>query len=488
MKNKKVIHIIILVIMALLISGTVYMKYYLASSNFDEFIFNSTSVGSSDFTLIYGIIKLCLPITIILSIIFYIIFYGFKTKRKTISPINHISKHKLIYTIILSICSVAAFFESYRLFEYLIDMSQKSNIIEDNYIDPKETKISFKNKKRNLIVIYVESLENTLFTKEQGGLWDYEIIPELYTLLNDEDTIVFNKNYNGMHMLQGTSYTSAAVAANNTGLPLKIGINRQGYKKGNFMNGAYSLGEILKENGYTNEVISGAKTSFGGLDNFYKVHGDYNIIDLDSLADYGYSITKSGYGKWGFNDKYLFELAEQRLDVLTKEDKPFNLQLITIDTHFTDGFVGDYSLTKYDRQYENAYATTSKLIYEFVNYVKEQPYYKDTTIVITGDHLLMQSNFVNDHMFKNRTIYNCIINPIDKSIPSDNRVYTAIDMYPTIINSIGGEIEGNKLGLGVNLYSNEKTLIETYGINKLDKELRKKSNYYNKNILKESRK
>ena len=152
--------------------------------------------------------------------------------------------------------------------------------------------------------------------------------------------------------------------------------------------------------------------------------------------------------------------------------------------YFVDGFVGDYSETKYSRQYENAYATTSKLIYDFVGYVKSQPYYEDTVIVILGDHLAMQSNFINNRMFDDRTIYFCIIDPDNREYKKDI-IYIALDTYPTIVSLLNGNIEGDRLGLGVNLFSREKTLAEEYGVKKLDKELRKKSEFYDKIILSE---
>ena len=144
-----------------------------------------------------------------------------------------------------------------------------------------------------------------------------------------------------------------------------------------------------------------------------------------------------------------------------------------------DGFVGNYSETKYKEQYENSYATQSKLIYDFVRWVKEQPYYKDTTIVIVGDHLCMQSSFINKHNAKDRYVYSVIINPASKEANNTNRIYTALDTFPTIIGALGGEIKGNKLGLGTNLFSDESTLAEKYGINRLDTELKKSSKYYN---------
>ena len=283
-------------------------------------------------------------------------------------------------------------------------------------------------------------------------------------------------------MLHGTSYTTSSIIGARTGLPIKINPDRKGYSKDKFMSGSYALGDLLNDHGYNQEIISGSQLSYGGLDYFYKLHGNYKIIDPDSLEENNYKLKAEDKGKWGFNDKYLFEISKERLDNLAKEEKPFNLEILTIDTHFTDGYVGDFSETKYDRQYENAYATTSKLIKDFIDYVKKQPYYDNTTIIIAGDHQTMQTNFINDRMFNDRTVYFCVINSVKKE-SNNNRIFTVLDAYPTIIASIGGTIEEDKLGLGVNLYSNNQTLAEKYGVKKLDKELKKKSEYYNKKIL-----
>ena len=38
-----------------------------------------------------------------------------------------------------------------------------------------------------------------------------------------------------------------------------------------------------------------------------------------------------------------------------------------------------------------------------------------------------------------------------------------MDLFPTTLSSMGVEIEGNKLGLGTDLFSNEETLMEKLG-------------------------
>ena len=480
---KRLFGVILLFLTVFFVVSSLYVDYTLAGSELESILYYSTRTVEADWSALYLGFKICLPIILLVFIIAYTIFYDitFGKIKLNYYPFSFMQKYRKIIIIILFIISSILLLQCIKSIDYIYYSFNKSNFIEDNYTDPKSVKIKLPEKKKNLIVITVESLEESLFTKEQNGIWDYEVIPELHQLLNDKDVITFN-NKRGMYMLHGSSYTTSSIVANNSALPIKVNYGRKGYSKNNYMSGSYSLGDLLEKEGYKNEVISGAGTAFGSLDYYYLQHGNYNIIDPDTLLDNGYKMDKSDVGKWGFNDKYIFELARKRLDVLSENDQPFNLQLVTIDTHFVDGFVGDYSSTKYSRQYENAYATTSKLIYEFVEYVRSQPYYENTSIVIVGDHLTMQSNFINDRMFDDRTMYFCIIDSDVKNHKND-RIYTALDSYPTIVSLLGGEIEGEKLGLGVNLFSDKKSLAEEYGINKLDKELRKKSVFYDKIIL-----
>ena len=45
--------------------------------------------------------------------------------------------------------------------------------------------------------------------------------------------------------------------------------------------------------------------------------------------------------------------------------------------------------------------------------------------------------------------------------------------------ALGVEIDGNKLGLGTNLFSGEETLIEELGANYINKELKRNDKMYN---------
>ena len=493
-KIKTSIHIIILFLLSLIILATSYIKICFGNETIDEFIFYLTNgVGNGDMGIYIVALEMCFPFFLILFPFIISLFYNilidkniimkFKNKSIKIYPIDFIRNHKIIFTTLIGIVSLTIAILNLNIDDYYKNVMSESTFIKDNYVMVPEN-VTF-NEKRNLIYIVVESLETTFFTKEQGGEWDYAVTPELYRLLNDEDSISFSATdkAGGMSVLSGASWTTAAIVANSTGLPFKIPIQRNSYHSDNFMNGAYAIGDLLKDHGYYNEVISGAKTDFGGIQEFYTKHGDYSIIDINSLEDYGFEMDKSDKGPWGFNDKYLFEIAKKRLNIVSKKNKPFNMTLISIDNHPNDGFIGDYSVDDYDVRYENVYATDSKLIYEFIKWVKQQDFYEDTTIVIVGDHLNMQTEFFKGKEEDNRFIYNVIINSAVTTNNTKNRIFTAVDMYPTTVAALGGNIKGNQLGLGINLFSEEQTLAEKYGLAELNSNIEKRSPFYNTYIL-----
>ena len=123
------------------------------------------------------------------------------------------------------------------------------------------------------------------------------------------------------------------------------------------------------------------------------------------------------------------------------------------------------------------------MIYEFLEWIKKRDFYDNTTIVIVGDHLTMQDGFYGTKGFEDRTIYNVFINAIASSeYNSKNRVFTVMDMFPTTISSLGATIEGDRLGLGTNLFSDSKTIPEEIGIDKFNVELEKYSSYYYKKL------
>ena len=86
--------------------------------------------------------------------------------------------------------------------------------------------------------------------------------------------------------------------------------------------------------------------------------------------------------------------------------------MLTVDTHFEDGYVCEQCQNEFgDNQYANVMACSSRQVDAFVKWIQEQPFYENTTIIISGDHLTMDSDFCNDVSDDlERSVYNAFIN------------------------------------------------------------------------------
>lgn len=176
----------------------------------------------------------------------------------------------------------------------------------------------------------------------------------------------------------------------------------------------------------------------------------------------------------------MFQFARETITELAQREEPFNLTMLTVDTHFEDGYVCDLCEDKFgDNQYANVMACSSRQVTEFVKWVMEQDFYKDTAIVLTGDHTTMDKDFLQnlESGFPRRT-YTAFINAAaEPANPGERRIYSTLDTFPTTLAALGAKIEGDRLALGVNLFSECKTLPEEYGIDYVSEELKKRSEF-----------
>lgn len=374
---------------------------------------------------------------------------------------------------------VLSFCEHVDLDGYLGAQGKESEFIEYCYVDPANAQLTFPEKKRNLIYIFMESMETSYMDKENGGLMDENLIPELTALAKENQSFAGDKGIKGARVLSGNSWTMGALFGQTSGLPLEIDMESH-MGEGSFFPSITTLGELLKKEGYNLEFLIGSDAYFGGRKTYFESHGPYDIKDYYSAIDEG-RINSDYYVWWGYEDEKLFAYAKDELDRLSQEDEPFNLTLLTVDTHFEDGYVCDLCEDKYPEQYANVIACSSRQISQFVEWIKQQDFYENTTIILSGDHLTMDSDFFDGvDGQENRRTYVTVINPAVEPQLDGEREFTTLDMFPTTLGALGVEIEGDRLGLGTNLFSGSSTLLETYGLDYIENELAKKSQFLRK--------
>ncbi len=369
-----------------------------------------------------------------------------------------------------------------ELDKYIESIRHMSTIFDEEYKDPETTNITFPEKKRNLIYIFLESMEVSYMSNEQNGMLPYDTIPELSNLAKENVNFSPNENVGGFCNMGGTNWTIAAMVAQTAGIPLKTppGIDGNGYgQDGNFLPGVTTITDILHENGYYQTLMVGSDAAFGGRLQYYTRHGIDRVYDIHSARAEG--IVPADYNVWwGMEDKHLFTYAQQELPKLAAGEQPFAMTLLTVDTHHIGGYFCDLCENTYEEQYENVMACSSRQVYAFVQWLKQQDFYENTTVVLVGDHPSMDNGYFqrNSPEGYERTVYNCILNAPIQPANSKNRRFCAMDLFPTTLAAIGCTIEGDRLGLGTNLFSHTPTLSETMGLGTFNHQLSLTSYYY----------
>ena len=386
--------------------------------------------------------------------------------------------------LVVSVVMVAHAAISTGLPEYVYGMFHKTELFEDYYVTPSQDNIIFPEEKRNLIYIFLESMETTYLSEDLGGAQEENLIPELTQLARENLCFSHNEDVGGFLPVSGTTWTIGAMVAHTSGVPLKTPADvedwQNGYgEDGEFLPGILSLQDVLAEAGYYQTLMVGSVASFGGRSVYYKTHGADHIYDLSTARRDGI-IPPDYFVWWGMEDKYLFEYAKQELTEISQRSEPFAFTMLTVDTHHIGGYVCEYCGTDHEEQYENVISCSSRQVLEFVEWLRQQPFYENTTIIITGDHLSMDKGYFSRNVDENyvRRDYNCFINAAVETDFSKNRQFSALDMFPTTLAAMGCEIRGEQLGLGVNLFSGEPTLIEKLGYEVFDRQLSLDSEYY----------
>jgi len=323
-------------------------------------------------------------------------------------------------------------------FSLIAHISQKfgPDYFAEHYLNPNEVALTL-DKPKNLILIYVESLEdsykNTAFFKRN--------------LLKPLDSLK-GTSFDYFEQAPGAHWTIAGITASHCGVPLKsltlydgngVGENIQ-----SFLPNATCLGDILHAHGYYNVYMGGDALSFSGKGNFFADHHYDEQYGRNELKG---DLTDAEMNYWGLYDDNLFAKVKPKLVELHKQKQPFNLTITTIDTHGPGGHYSKQCKAKGVDDFAGIIECSSQQVTDFVNFIKGQGYLKDTNIIIMGDHIAME-NPVSEALYAmpKRYIYNKIITQQTINKTRDNVLH--FDFFPTILALSGFQVEGGKLGLG----------------------------------------
>ena len=441
----------------------------------DELVFHLMApLEGTNEAMIREYLNMCIVPAVLMLILAVILFVTWH-KKKIYFAFMGVG---MAASLVVSVKVVRGAWDKLDVGDYVESQGEYSTFIDDNYVNPMDVTLSFPEKKRNLIYIFLESMETTFADEENGGAFEENVIQELTALAQEnEDFSGESEKINGGYAMPGTGWTMGAMFAQTSGLPLNISIDENSMDtQDSFFPNIATMGDILEDAGYSQTLMIGSNAVFGGRKLYFSEHGDYEFIDYNYAQET--EMIPEGYRVWwGYEDQKLFEFAKDKVLELAANEEAFNLTLLTVDTHFEDGYLCPLcpDLFRND-QYSNVMACASRQVYEFIEWIQRQDFYENTTIVLVGDHPTMDSDFCDDiDKSYRRRVYTSFINSAVSAETNYERSYTTFDIFPTTLAALGVGIEGERLGLGTNLFSSKQTLTERFGLENEKREIKKKS-------------
>lgn len=316
--------------------------------------------------------------------------------------------------------------------------------IADYYLTPAVTSVPAKPK--NLITIYLESTENTF---ADASIFGEDLLTNLQNATSDFTA------YPDLHQYPTGGWTMAGIVGTQCAIPLKsklltIGVNSDnlGEEIERYLPGAICLGDVLAAQGYTSAFVGGAHTRFGGKDTFLADHGYTRIQGLDDWIAAGES--SENIQAWGLSDARMFAHAESTLASLRKTGKPFNLSILTLDTH-DPGSVYPACTGEETVHYATALKCSGKAVAGFLSVLKKGGYLDDTVVVLMGDHV---KNTGDSDQFRDeldrageRTIFFRAWSPDGITWGRDGADHLSV--LPTTLELLGFGLPQGRAGLGV---------------------------------------
>ena len=338
------------------------------------------------------------------------------------------AKHIIILSMLLFLLPIFEF----DIISYFRYKNTTTTFYEENYVIP-EIKNEVKN---NLIVIYLESFEKQFANEDVSPFW---------AKLKKE-----NISFDGFKQVSETFSTIHAQFASLCGLSLSQNNTLTGDGYINFLPKVKCIPDLLKENGYSTSYLKAADLNFSRANYFAEQHsfdvakGRFEFEEKASKLRRDYLGNEFG----GLKDRVFFELAK---DEISKLKEPFFVALTTLDMHGAPEVYYDPECEKKFNDIRDAARCTGQSVEKFINWLKKQPFWERTTVLLMGDHQ-MSSKF-----FSSSQVFNVFINSA-VSTNNKQRDFTSYDFAPSILDAMGYDVA--EFGIGRSLFRENNTLFE----------------------------
>jgi phosphoglycerol transferase MdoB-like AlkP superfamily enzyme len=279
----------------------------------------------------------------------------------------------------------------------------------------------------NVVLVTVESLSAGFLGYFGNG---DSLTPELDALI-DESLFFENFYATGTRTVRGLE----AVTLSLPPTPGRAIVKRLGRETG-----LWSLGGVLRDQGYDVEFLYGGYGYFDNMNAFFAGNG-YDVYDRMDVPS-----EKVGFeNAWGMADEYLFNLALDRGDQATEAGRPFFLHIMTTSNHrpytYPEGRIDVPSGT--GRAGAVKYADWA--IGDFLRHARDKPWFDDTLFVILADHQASSAGRVQVPA-QRYLIPMWFYSPGNIKPDIVSTLSSQIDVAPTLLSLLGFEYDSSAFG------------------------------------------
>lgn len=338
--------------------------------------------------------------------------------------------------------------------------------LDHRYVAPPS---SDQNDAPNLLILYLESIERTYSDEQFGDAYE-----DLHRL--GERGVVFE----GVRQMENTGWTMAGMIASQCGVPLMpAGLlhDSQFEPLKSVVPGIDCLGDILAAQGYRLSYLGGASKEFAGKGLFYRGHQFQSVQGKEELTR---QLDNPEYvNDWGLFDDSLYDMTVDEIRRLDEaDDGPWGVVTLSITGHAPNGFPAQSCIERqgpFDGQ-DILYSVecSAWLARNLIDRLDNEGLLDNTLVAIMSDHLTMRVSVWDELTMLDRQ--NTFMLLGDHLTPRRvQRDATMLDVFPTILESLGFTLDDHRAGLGVSLLGDQETLVERHGLDTLNERLREET-------------
>ncbi len=454
----------------MLVSGAMWIRYRFGDVSFEQILVNlpidgGGGEGVGNNTYITEVLVFCILLPAALTALGALLLSLWRTRRLPRAPSGpgQPARHRRVRRFAI-LAPVVAFVAALSVFLTVAGVPQYAVASLDNrsvagyYVTPtlqpgaESTRMSSVSTSsatpKNLITIYLESIENTF---EDESLFGENLLASLDTATADWS------RYDGLTQYYGGGWTMAGLVSTQCGVPLKSKIlstgvdpNVYGESVQQYLPGATCLGDVLNDQGYTSVFLGGAASGFAGKSTFLLGHGysvDRGLADWQAAGEDPAEISS----QWGLSDYRLFQNAKQTVSDLASGESPFNLTLLTLDSHEPGQSYPSCAVPDGATLADSIKCSVSA-VSDFISYLSDSGILDDTVVVIMGDHLKPTSD---GNQFRgeltsvsNRTIVFRVWDP-DGPVDFTRESADQLSVMPSVLSILDLPVVDGRAGLGV---------------------------------------